>query len=107
MMDADRLRRGRENAQILIDEQMDAEAKAQKAVEKAEADVKTAHAARAKARREARSEWIRWLEFQMPVLVWAEDKPTTGTDTPATLPQGATGERSNVEGDGRWGDGDE
>ena len=74
-MYAERLRRGRENAQILIDEHLDAEAAAQVAIDRAQEDLKVACAARATARRKARSEWLRWEGFDLPFPPWAEDRP--------------------------------
>ncbi len=74
-MDAERLSRGRENAAMLIQEHLDSEAAWQLQLDSAQALVDTARQKRNAARRAASSEHTKWKGFDLPPLVFAEDKP--------------------------------
>ena len=74
-MDADRLRRGRENAAMLIQEHLDAEAAAQAKMDSLQSALDAVRLQRNTARNKARSERTRWAGFALPPLVFAEDAP--------------------------------
>ncbi len=74
-MDAQRLSRGRENAAMLIQEHLDVEAAWQRIMEELQEKADHAREQRNKARRAASSERTLWKGFDLPPLVFAEDKP--------------------------------